>query len=135
MFVGLMDDLRGTVARTMLKAQISTTPQTQRGPQRLVYSGPTEPGQGAGPASGGAQRAGRPSVDSTGIAAAARSSTAAPAAAGLASGPDPKRLTTNRGEAAQKASPVTAADGPGRNDPCPCGSGKKYKKCHGRQGA
>jgi preprotein translocase subunit SecA len=23
----------------------------------------------------------------------------------------------------------------GRNDPCPCGSGKKYKKCHGRQGA
>ena len=23
---------------------------------------------------------------------------------------------------------------PGRNDPCPCGSGKKYKKCHGAQG-
>jgi uncharacterized protein len=21
---------------------------------------------------------------------------------------------------------------PGRNDPCPCGSGKKYKKCHGQ---
>jgi uncharacterized protein len=21
--------------------------------------------------------------------------------------------------------------GPGRNDPCPCGSGRKYKKCHG----
>jgi preprotein translocase subunit SecA len=20
----------------------------------------------------------------------------------------------------------------GRNDPCPCGSGKKYKACHGR---
>jgi len=28
------------------------------------------------------------------------------------------------------------ADGKvGRNDPCPCGSGKKYKKCHGRPGA
>jgi preprotein translocase subunit SecA len=29
--------------------------------------------------------------------------------------------------------PVTkkAADRVGRNDPCPCGSGKKYKKCHG----
>ncbi|MDO8600116.1 MAG: preprotein translocase subunit SecA [bacterium] len=25
-----------------------------------------------------------------------------------------------------------AASGPGRNDPCPCGSGKKYKKCHGK---
>jgi uncharacterized protein YecA (UPF0149 family) len=24
-----------------------------------------------------------------------------------------------------------AADLPGRNDPCPCGSGKKFKKCHG----
>jgi uncharacterized protein YecA (UPF0149 family) len=23
----------------------------------------------------------------------------------------------------------------GRNDPCPCGSGKKYKKCHGVAGA
>ena len=22
--------------------------------------------------------------------------------------------------------------GVGRNDPCPCGSGKKFKKCHGR---
>jgi preprotein translocase subunit SecA len=21
----------------------------------------------------------------------------------------------------------------GRNDPCPCGSGKKFKNCHGRQ--
>ena len=28
------------------------------------------------------------------------------------------------------ATPV-ASDKPGRNDPCPCGSGKKYKKCHG----
>jgi preprotein translocase subunit SecA len=23
----------------------------------------------------------------------------------------------------------------GRNDPCPCGSGKKFKKCHGAAGA
>jgi len=27
--------------------------------------------------------------------------------------------------------PVVKADKVGRNDPCPCGSGKKYKKCHG----
>ena len=26
---------------------------------------------------------------------------------------------------------VRKAAEPGRNDPCPCGSGKKYKKCHG----
>jgi hypothetical protein len=28
--------------------------------------------------------------------------------------------------------PVVRADHTGRNDPCPCGSGKKFKKCHGR---
>lgn len=27
--------------------------------------------------------------------------------------------------------PVKKAPAPGRNDPCPCGSGVKYKKCHG----
>ena len=27
------------------------------------------------------------------------------------------------------------ADGPARNKPCPCGSGKKYKVCHGRTAA
>ena len=27
--------------------------------------------------------------------------------------------------------PVIRGDKVGRNDPCPCGSGKKYKKCHG----
>ncbi len=27
--------------------------------------------------------------------------------------------------------PVKKATVPGRNDPCPCGSGKKFKKCHG----
>jgi uncharacterized protein len=26
---------------------------------------------------------------------------------------------------------IRKAPQPGRNDPCPCGSGKKYKKCHG----
>ncbi|MCW5624909.1 MAG: preprotein translocase subunit SecA [Burkholderiales bacterium] len=30
--------------------------------------------------------------------------------------------------------PVRAAQKVGRNDPCPCGSGKKYKQCHGRLG-
>ncbi len=32
-------------------------------------------------------------------------------------------------------SPRRANQKVGRNDPCPCGSGKKYKKCHGRPGA
>ncbi|MDE1544961.1 preprotein translocase subunit SecA [Dechloromonas agitata] len=32
----------------------------------------------------------------------------------------------------QTASPVESGPKIGRNDPCPCGSGKKYKHCHGK---
>jgi preprotein translocase subunit SecA len=35
------------------------------------------------------------------------------------------------GEGTVAQQPVIAHDKVGRNDPCPCGSGKKYKKCHG----
>src|SRR6056297_2718730 len=34
-----------------------------------------------------------------------------------------------------KPQPVRVEKKVGRNDPCPCGSGKKYKHCHGRGGA
>jgi len=45
--------------------------------------------------------------------------------------PQPK-LTLNRGEEPVSTQPVHRGDDKvGRNDPCPCGSGKKYKKCHG----
>jgi preprotein translocase subunit SecA len=74
---------------------------------------------------------------------------------GRAPGPDlskmmkqPRQMTFTHGPAAamggagggsgavpSMAGPVTpltgGADKVGRNDPCPCGSGKKYKKCHG----
>jgi len=32
----------------------------------------------------------------------------------------------------RKSVPAQAQPKVGRNDPCPCGSGKKYKHCHGR---
>ena len=35
------------------------------------------------------------------------------------------------GAQAEAPKPVRAGAKVGRNDPCPCGSGKKYKKCHG----
>jgi preprotein translocase subunit SecA len=35
-------------------------------------------------------------------------------------------------EAARRSEAVAAGKKVGRNDPCPCGSGKKYKKCCGR---
>ena len=34
---------------------------------------------------------------------------------------------------AEAPKPVRAGAKVGRNDPCPCGSGKKYKKCHGAE--
>ena len=39
------------------------------------------------------------------------------------------------GSVSQEADPATVADEVprvGRNDPCPCGSGQKYKQCHGK---
>ena len=47
-------------------------------------------------------------------------------------------MQANREPAAQgaegqiKRKPVRVAEKVGRNDPCPCGSGKKYKNCHGK---
>jgi preprotein translocase subunit SecA len=47
----------------------------------------------------------------------------------------PVQLTLNRGEDAADDNGTKTVrrgiDKVGRNDPCPCGSGKKYKKCHG----
>ena len=41
-----------------------------------------------------------------------------------------RQTSTNKDK--QTHSTVVKPDEPGRNDPCPCGSGKKYKKCCGR---
>ena len=40
--------------------------------------------------------------------------------------------TDTRGEAAQHTQPIVKEKMPRPNDPCPCGSGKKFKNCHGR---
>jgi hypothetical protein len=37
-----------------------------------------------------------------------------------------RQMLVGRGETVRRDTPR-----PGRNDPCPCGSGKKYKRCHG----
>jgi preprotein translocase subunit SecA len=35
------------------------------------------------------------------------------------------------GDGSTSQNQVSVGQKVGRNDPCPCGSGKKYKKCHG----
>ena len=47
-----------------------------------------------------------------------------------------KFMISTSDEAARKPQTVKRqTDKVGRNAPCPCGSGKKYKKCHGRSAA
>jgi preprotein translocase subunit SecA len=47
--------------------------------------------------------------------------------------PRPSKLQFSRGDAPAAAKTVHRdVQKVGRNDPCPCGSGKKYKKCHGQ---
>jgi preprotein translocase subunit SecA len=54
------------------------------------------------------------------------------AAAGASSMPSPDSLRENRGgDDATGAAQKTNGRKIGRNDPCYCGSGKKYKRCHG----
>lgn len=52
---------------------------------------------------------------------------------------DEPEMHLSRGDhrANQKKSPTVKREEPKvkRNDPCPCGSGKKYKKCHGKEAA
>ncbi|HEY3860394.1 MAG TPA: preprotein translocase subunit SecA [Verrucomicrobiae bacterium] len=65
----------------------------------------------------------------------------APEAFGGGAAPDVKQdskkasdLVKEASDAMSKAKPVRSGPKVGRNDPCPCGSGKKYKHCCGKNG-
>lgn len=51
---------------------------------------------------------------------------------------EPKRkqvanpVTTSGGDSGMSKQPIKSGKKVGRNDPCPCGSGKKFKNCHGK---
>jgi preprotein translocase subunit SecA len=66
-----------------------------------------------------------------GGAGAAESGSAAAQAArgGPTQGSD---IVSEAAAAVEKAKPVRVGPKVGRNDPCPCGSGKKYKHCCGK---
>jgi len=108
MFVDLMHDLRATFTERWFKIQV------QFGPPPGPGGGPA-PRTVTGPA-GGAPRRAPPTVATK------------PAADGMIA-PDAPPAAPARAPAAVAAANPYA--GVGRNDPCPCGSGKKFKKCHG----
>ena len=122
MFVDLMADIRKTISNYFFRAQFGPPQPQRRVPQRLAYSGPTD-----SPVTRAAQEARREPVQA-GVGGRDELGMSSRASAG---GPDPRRLATNRGEQ-ETRKPIKVDKQPGRNEPCPCGSGKKYKKCHGR---
>ncbi|HET9387958.1 MAG TPA: preprotein translocase subunit SecA, partial [Gemmatimonadales bacterium] len=131
MFKGLMHDLHLTFTERWLKLQIEVGPPPP--PPGMQRGGPGGPGRPVtGPAGG---LPGGPRRQSSVVASKA-------AADGLVSDAEPLPPSVHRGAraggpASGVAEPAFAANpyaGVGRNDPCPCGSGKKFKKCHGAAG-
>ncbi len=122
MFVDLMHDIRSTFTEQFFKLQVQLTPGPAGPP------GPSAPPGGGAPA---------PVRRVTGPAPAPVPAEADLMVPGAARQRMPAAVTTNRnpdGTAAQPSDrpvPTRAVPKVGRNDPCPCGSGKKYKKCHG----
>ncbi len=51
---------------------------------------------------------------------------------GIVQQPKQQKMITNKDSEGGSSRPVKSDNKVGRNDPCPCGSGKKYKKCHGK---
>ncbi len=51
----------------------------------------------------------------------------------LESRPNPNGGEMNTEEPKPKMEPIRVGPKVGRNDPCPCGSGKKFKACHGKE--
>jgi preprotein translocase subunit SecA len=126
LFADLMGRIKNEIAGRMFRA--TTSPQAyqtflgdlQRRQVRAQH-------QETGPLVGGHAAAGAGGGGAAG--AGARMSGAGVAAARAARGAE---AALNAAAAAAKAAPVVrSGEKVGRNDPCPCGSGKKYKKCCG----
>jgi preprotein translocase subunit SecA len=130
MFVDLMTDIRKQIASYLFRAQLAP-PRRPPPPRRLTLSGPSGTPQ-TGPTSTTARPAEPPAEEQDALAAAFGGRTRDPVSAAFAGvRTDVSQLRTNRDGGATVAKPAVADDKVGRNDPCPCGSGRKYKKCHG----
>jgi preprotein translocase subunit SecA len=129
MFVEFMTDLRRTVASLTFKSQLQTPKPPPPPVSRVILSGPTD----APPTRPSLSQPAPQALEEVEEDAFTHAIAGRGAVRPLDRGPDP-RITTNRGEdgEAPTAKPTVNEEPKiGRNDPCPCGSGKKYKKCHG----
>jgi len=126
MFVDLLTDIQSSISRLVFRARLEAGPPPAPRPMLpggfgQPQGGPATPAEDPGSSTGPAQRPAE--VNAALALGISPGSTVRP--------PRPAEMITNREEEIRKQ-PVAVAEEIGRNDPCPCGSGKKYKKCHGR---
>ena len=127
-FVDLMQDLRKSLSNLVFRAQVEMRPALR--PQQVSsLSGPSEL---AGTGSGAAALGGPASV--SGPPRRAQTETADLAATGVAAAALKEPAARPTQQVLRPEAPLQGGEAVGRNDPCPCGSGKKYKKCHGAVG-
>jgi preprotein translocase subunit SecA len=116
MFEDLMRDVQATFTERFLKIQVTAEPpRPAPPPSRLRAERPPV----AAPVPTGADDLFAPDAREVPLAPQASVGPRLPAA---------PVVTTSRGPLSPAAGTLPEV---GRNDPCPCGSGKKYKKCHG----
>ncbi len=112
----LLLNIQNQISRSIYHVEIAV--QQPEPPPVMVTSGPSLDGDGDG--AGGA----------TGVQFDAARAGRAVAAATGAKAP-PQNLRTNQPIDGGRGTTAVATKKPGRNEPCFCGSGKKFKKCHG----
>jgi preprotein translocase subunit SecA len=126
-FEQLKRDIQFEIATTIFRVRLERTEPPPQQPigAGAVASGPSEsPGTGVSDA---LAVGGVPAQPNGGPGNGARPTPAGvPAAVGAA------RAESARPVRGRAAAPRAASGKVGRNDPCPCGSGRKYKRCHGR---
>lgn len=127
MFVDLMKDLRKSVSTLSFRAQLAVPQPRPQPPRRLTLSGPSETPDTRPSTSLPAPEPQKDDAITNAMGGARRIDPQTPRP------PVRQQVTTNRPSdaAAPQAQPASAERTVGRNDPCPCGSGRKYKKCHG----
>ena len=121
MFVDLMADLRATFSEQFFKVQVTAGPPAPPPPPPRTFTGPAlrGPGEPTGRIGGAAADL----VEEGAMVAPDAAPAAARASQVMAAG--------SRFGGPGAAGLPTGWEKTGRNDPCPCGSGKKFKRCHG----
>jgi preprotein translocase subunit SecA len=136
MFTRLLASIEASVARTILKIEVQVGPTAPITRRPLEYKAPDPDRVGEiGEASKASQAAEASGVDEAQEASEANEANEPPEAPGGVTTTireKGKTVHDRMMESAGTTGTIRTNKKVGRNDPCPCGSGKKYKKCHGR---